>query len=291
MQEANRGLLAFVTQTGRFPLGQAAIQHQQDSLFHLSQRAVEKGARLVLWSEGSSLLLKQAEPALLARGQAFSARHRVYLLMALGVVMPGPIWAANGTSVRPFLENKTILITPSGQIANVFYKNHPVPLVEPSRSGDGQIPTLATAYGRLAPSICYDADHMATMQQLGQKRIGLLLLPAGDWQAISPFHSYMAVFRAVENGCSLARQVSGGLSLFVDYRGKVLARHDGYARGDNLTIVSLPVNNVSTLYTRFGDWLAYAAMALLAGFVLQAIRQKRPIKRKPISTLFVLPVA
>ncbi|WP_020597045.1 nitrilase-related carbon-nitrogen hydrolase [Spirosoma panaciterrae] len=276
LQEANRGLIAFVRQAGHFPRGQAALQQVQDSLFHLSQRAVDKGAQLVLWSEGNLLLLKADEPALLAQGSAFAARNRVYLLMPIGVLHPGPIMAADGHSVRPFLENKTVLLDPAGRIANVFHKNHPVPIAEPSRPGNGQIPALATPYGTLAPSICYDADHATTMQQLGQKRVGLLLLPSGDWHAIAPYHSYMAVFRAVENGCSLVRQVSGGLSIFTDYRGKILASHNAYSPGDNLTVARVPVQSVPTLYSRFGDWLAYAAMALLAVFILRVGLNRLP---------------
>lgn len=282
LQEAKKGLISFIQDPSeRFRHGRKAIQQQQDSLFRLSTQAVRKGAKLVLWSEGSAMLLKADEPALLARGQVFAAQHRVYLLMAVAVIQPGPLQQKDG-SVRPFLENKTVLIDPTGQILNVFHKNHPVPMAEPTQPGDGQIPAIASPHGTFAPSICYDAEHTATMQQLGQKRIGLLLLPSGDWQAIAPYHSYMAVFRAVENGCSLARQVSGGLSVFTDYRGRILASRDDYAPGTNLTVVNLPVRSVPTFYARFGDWLAYANMGLLVSFGLLAlVRLFRKRQRPP----------
>lgn len=155
LQTANQGLIAFVENPDsvRFRRGRAAIQHQQDELFRLSQRVVQQGAKLVLWSEGSALLLNTDETRLVARGRAFATRNRVYLLMALGVLRPGPILMADGRSVRPFLENKTVLIDPTGRIVNVFHKNHPVPMAEPSRPGDGSIPVIQTPYGRVAPSI------------------------------------------------------------------------------------------------------------------------------------------
>lgn len=268
LQTANQGLAAFIKNSNsvHFQRGKAAIQRQQDDLFALSKRAIQQGAKLVLWSEGSALLLKSDEPQLVARGRAFAARNRVYLLMAAGVLLPGKL-----TPGRLFLENKTVLIDPSGQVINVFHKNHPVPMAEPSRPGDGTIPAIPTPYGRIAPSICYDAEHVGTMRQLSQKQIGLLLLPSGDWHAIAPYHSYMAVFRAVENGCSLARQVSGGLSVFADYRGKVLAQNDYFSEGDKLTVVELPIATIPTVYSRFGDWLAYISLALLVGFSLNAL--------------------
>ena len=202
LQEAYCGLIAFIENPDpiRFQRSLVVIQRQQDSLFSLSERAVARGAGLVMWSEGSALLLKRNEGALFRRGQAFAARHRVYLLMAVGAILPGKL-----TAERLFLENKTVLVDPTGRILNVFYKNHPVPMAERSKPGDGTIPAIQTPYGTIAPSICYDAEHIGTMRQLGRQGVGLLLLPSGDWYGIAPYHSYMAVFRAVENGCSLAR--------------------------------------------------------------------------------------
>lgn len=245
----------------RFRRGFSAMQTLQDSLFALSQKAVNRGARLVMWSEGNAMILKAQEPALVQRGQVFAARNRVYLLMAVATLLPGPI-----TAERMFMENKTLLINPQGHILNTFHKNHPVPMAERSQPGDGRIPAIQTPYGTLAPSICYDADFIGTMRQLGQQKIGLLLLPSGDWYSISPYHSYMAVLRGIENGTSIARQVSGGLSLFTDFRGRVLASRNYFDEGEKLIVTDIPVQHVPTLYSRLGDWLAYVSIGLLALF-------------------------
>jgi len=253
----------------RFPLGYAALGQLHDQLFVQSQKAVDRGAQLVMWSEGNGMVIKTDEPALIQRGRQFAARNRVYFLMAIAAVLPGKL-----TPQRLFLENKTILIDPTGRVLNTFYKNHPVPLAEPSKPGDGTIPTIQTPYGRIAPSICYDADFIQTMRQLGRQEIGLMLLPSGDWYEISPYHSYMAVFRGIENGTSVARQVSGGLSLFTDYRGRELARHDYFDGSEHLTLVAMPVQSVPTLYTRFGDWLVYASMLGLLGVTVGLLTQR-----------------
>lgn len=112
-------------------------------------------------------------------------------------------------------------------------------------------------------SICYDADLPATLRQLSRQRIGLLLLPSGDWHAISPYHSYMAILRGIENGCSVARQTSGGLSVFTDYRGTQWASKDFFDGREQLTVTNLPVQSVGTLFGRSGDWLAYGCVAFL----------------------------
>jgi predicted amidohydrolase len=201
--------------TVRFRNVVATIRAVDDSLFALSQQAVDRGAGIVCWSENNGIAWKADEEAFIKRGQRFAARNKVYLLMTICVVNPGKI-----TPGKKFLENEAILAGPEGNILTRFHKNNPVPMVEASQPGDGIIPVVKTAYGRLAVSICYDADFPLQMRQVGDKGADLLLLPSGDWYAISPFHTYMAVYRGIENGCSVFREVSNGLSLATDYRGK-----------------------------------------------------------------------
>ena len=117
----------------------------------------------------------------------------------------------------------------------------------PKRSipGDGNIPVMETPYGRIATSICYDADFPAQMRQLGDKKAGLLLLPSGDWSAIAPYHSYMAIYRGIENGTAIFRQASGGLSIASDYRGRILGSFDFYhSQGKNYESPEVPVGHV-----------------------------------------------
>ncbi len=137
------------------------------------------------------------------------------------LILPGKI-----TSGRKFLENKSVLIGSGGNILNSYIKNVSVPGVESAVPGDGNIPIVATPYGNLSPAICYDADFSRLLQQTGQKGTDILLIPAGDWKAISPYHTYAAVFRGIENGCAVVRQVSGGLSVAADYYGNILSSMD-----------------------------------------------------------------
>ncbi len=279
-QAVNRSFGAFIENPdpNRFRYGFTVLQSLHDQLFTLSGKAVQQGAKLVMWSEGNALVLKPDEPALLARGREFARKNRVYLLMGIASIAPGRI-----TPDRKFLENQTVLIGPDGRIINRFFKNHPVPGVEPSRIGDGQIPAISTPYGRIAPSICYDADFPNTMRQLGRKGVGLLLLPSGDWSAISPYHSFMAVFRGIENGCSIARQVNGGLSLFTDYRGRIYGSRDFFQGGEILTVTRVPVQAVRTIYSRFGDWLAYLCLVFVAVLPAWRFFRLRPSHRNTVT--------
>jgi apolipoprotein N-acyltransferase len=257
--------------TVRFRNVVATIHAVDDSLFALSQQAVDKGARIVCWSENNGIAWKTDEKAFIERGQRFAARNKIYLLMTICVVNPGKI-----TPGKKFLENEAILAGPEGAILIRFHKNNPVPMVEASQPGDGIIPVVRTAYGRLAVSICYDADFPLQMQQVGDKGADLLLLPSGDWYAIAPFHTYMAVYRGVENGCSVFREVSNGLSVATDYRGKATGSCDWFRDGRSLWLTDLPVGHVNTIYHQIGDVLPYACLlyVLLTVVVLRVLRSR-----------------
>jgi len=258
--------------TVRFRRAVATIRAVNDRLFALSQLAVDRGARIVCWSEGNGIGWVTEEGGLIERGRRFAVQNNVYLLMALCLVHPGKI-----TPGGKFLENEAVLIGPDGKVMTVFHKNNPVPMVEASRRGDGIIPVVQTPYGKLAVSICYDADQVGQMRQLARKKADFLLLPSGDWYAISPFHTYMAVYRGIENGCSVFREVSNGLSIASDYRGKVIGSRDWFGGGRTLWLADMPVGHVRTVYSRIGDVLPYGCLSyvLLTAVVLVFVRSRR----------------
>jgi apolipoprotein N-acyltransferase len=77
----------------------------------------------------------------------------------------------------------------------------------------------------------------------------------------------MATFRAVEQGVNLVRHTSHGLSLAVDYQGRVLGAMDHYAASDRDFVVQVPTRGVRTIYARVGDlfaWMCTAGLAFLA---------------------------
>ena len=82
----------------------------------------------------------------------------------------------------------------------------------------------------------------------------------------------MAIFRGIENGNSVIRQASGGLSLASDYRGKIHASMDYYQPGDKFWITDIPFGHVQTLYAVIGDAFAYGCMAIaLAGWIFAGL--------------------
>jgi len=173
-------------------------------------------------------------------------------------------------------ENKTLLIDPKGNVLDAYYKNVPVPLVEPSVVGDGTIPVFDTPYGRLAPVICYDADHQTLIRQAGVAGADILLVPSGDWWHISPYHTYMAVMRGIENGFSVVRQVSGGLSIATDPRGNVLASMDFFKNEEKVNVAYVPTKGIRTIYSVIGDVFAWLCIGGAFVIGLAANRSRKP---------------
>lgn len=114
-----------------------------------------------------------------------------------------------------------------------------------------------------------------------------MLVPGNDWQAIDPQHTHDATFRAIENGYSLVRQASEGLSMAVDYEGRVLASSDYYTTGQQVMVAYMPMHGVYTIYSTIGDlfaWLCIIGLLALTGLAIMRSR-----KRSSVPTATPLP--
>lgn len=266
-QKASKALIPFIENPHDtiFHHSWQKLEEVQNRLFDKTLLAANAGAKIICWSEANALTIKEKEIELIARGRKLAIEHNVYLLMSLGVILPGPMAAD-----RKLIENKAILISPKGSIENVFFKNKPV-LGEPAVPGNGQVPVVATPYGRLAISICYDADFPSLIRQAGKKKADVLLLPSGDWHAIDPYHALMAAVRGIENGFTVIRPARGGTSLVSDQYGNTVASTSFYPAGESLVIADIEVNSVVTLYTQIGDWLSWVSLIFLLAIAIQRV--------------------
>jgi apolipoprotein N-acyltransferase len=238
------------------------------ALLSRSEREAMAGAKIIFWSETAAYLLKQDEPDLLTRGRALAAKYHVYLGMALGTWTPGAHYP---------LENKVVLIEPTGEVAWQYLKARPTPGPEATLSvkSDGRLRQLDTPYGRLNVAICYDTDFPRLMAQAGDQRAEVVLSPASDWKAIDPRHTEIASFRAIEQGFNLVRQGNGGLSAAYDYQGRRLASMDEYQAADLAMIAEVPTRGVRTIYSRLGDWLAWLCVLGVFAIIVVAWRKTR----------------
>ena len=232
----------------------------QDYFLAESRREARAGAKIVLWPEINLMVLRSDEAAFMERARQVAREEQVYLLMGIGVHRSGEARA---------LENKAVLVDPTGEIAFSYVKTHPVPGIEAmvSARGDGRPPTQDTEYGRLASVICYDMDFPPLLRHVGRARADIILVPASDNKTITHLHHVQAVFRAVENGVSMLRATRWGMSAAVDPLGRTLATMDDSLAAQKAMVAQLPTAGVGTIYSRIGDRFAWLCIVGLLGAI------------------------
>jgi len=234
-----------------------------------SRREARAGAKVVAWTETSTVLLAEDSPLWIEEAQQVAKEEGIYLLMGVASI--------DRKRAQPRAENLAWLITPQGEVAFMYHKAREIPPdLAITRLGEGQILTHDTPYGRIAAAICFDLDFPGYIRQAGQARSDILLAPYGDWETIKELHAEMAAFRAVENGISLVRPARGGVSTAIDPYGRVLASMDEFTAEQRIMVAQVPTSGVRTIYSRLGDWFVWLSMAGLiiltvAGFVSRPV--------------------
>ena len=234
-----------------------------DWFFDGSRREARAGARLIAWPEANLLVFREDESAFLEQAKRVAREERVYLAMGIASIQPGDHLP---------VENKSVVIDPTGTIVLNYLKTHPVAGWEASliRRGDGRVPIVTTAAGRVATAICFDADFPEFIRQAGQQRADLLIVPANDWKQVKTLHMQMAAFRAVENGVPIVRAAASGVSSVFDPWGRVLAVSDFFAPGDRTMTAQVPIGHVWTLYPHIGDLFAWCCVTAVGVLMVAA---------------------
>ena len=223
----------------------------QTKVLGLSQKAADQGAKIIFLHEGSLWVLKENEKKLVTKASKFARDKDIYFGLSL-VVMTTDF-------PKTKAENKTVWIDPKGDIIWDYDKAYPT-LTEPLNAGEKKIKTFDTPYGKIASVICFDMDFPTFINQAGKKNVDIMLVPANDWKALTPYHPNMAKLRAIENGFSMVRATGQGLSLAVDYNGKVLNQLNYYQTEEHIMISDVPIKGVKTNYARLGDWFVWLCL-------------------------------
>ncbi|MFK7924317.1 MAG: nitrilase-related carbon-nitrogen hydrolase [Bacteroidia bacterium] len=250
----------------QFKIVHAQSRQQFSDILRQSELSVRQGAKIILTSEAEIATTKDREAYFIEATQAFARKHEVYFFLGLASLLPDLSFPEH-----PFVENKILVIAPSGKVLDTYYKNVPVEGADPSVPGDGKLEVIPTPYGRLSYAICYDTDFPDLIRQAGQQGVEILLVPTGDWYAISPYHTHAGNIRAIENGFSQVRAVSNGLSSAVDAFGRYHGTDDFFADQDHLMLVDVPIFHQRTFYSRWGDLLSPLSQLILLLSVLVVI--------------------
>ena len=121
-------------------------------------------------------------------------------------------------------------------------------------------------------AICKDMDFPALSREYAQAGISLLFVPAWDFVSDGRLHARMAVMRGIEGGFAIVRSARTGRMTASDAYGRIVAERVS-SKGATSIATDIPIGPVHTLYTRFGDWFAWIALALSAICISFVLRQ------------------
>ncbi len=117
---------------------------------------------------------------------------------------------------------------------------------------------------KLGIQICYEIIFPDLSRAMVKNGATLLINMTNDaWfgKTSGPYqHFSMTVFRAVENRRALARSANTGISGFIDPAGRILASTP--LLEEAVVTRSLPLLNLKSIYTRFGDVFAWACLTV-----------------------------
>jgi apolipoprotein N-acyltransferase len=156
-----------------------------------------------------------------------------------------------------------------------YSKQHLLPPFELRFTPGKTLLRLQTASGPWGVAICKDMDFTPLSRKYGQAGVGLMLVPAWDFDMDRAWHGHMAVMRGVENGFSVLRSAKHGYLTASDNRGRILAERRSDAAPLATLAAHVPTGHTWTVFQLLGDWFAWVAIALAGWAAIRLVSGSR----------------
>ncbi|CAI5998368.1 unnamed protein product [Closterium sp. NIES-64] len=243
-----------------------------------TQQRASAGDALILWSEATIILLyDHEEDKLLAdlSAIAIAARANRTAAAAGDAAAPpvlGPYLGVSYVKLITFVPeifiNTFVLIDPSGASILRYNKSHLFPSVEADvLPGSGSLPVVDTELGRMSVAICLDMQFPALIRQAGRQGVDVLLEPSWSWGATGHWLFYGDAVRAAENGLTLLRCSSVGVSGVVSPHYRTLAAREGLA-SETLSMQLPRLPHAPALYPLIGLPISLLLLSLTLAIFL-----------------------
>ena len=252
----------------------AVSKQKNDEYFDDCHIASLSGAKIVFGIETIISLKDNYEKEFIERAKLIAERDNIYLGLPMQVLLDG------FPNVLP--QNKIIWISPSGEVVLTYHKSRPTP--GEGSYGDGLLKYFDTPFGRISTSICFDMDFPDLIYQLNNKNIDIMLVPGNDWPEITPYHTYVSSFRAIELGFNLVRATSKGFSASFNYKGQLLSSMDFYKSNELILYSDIPTEGKKTVYAILGDyfaWLCILFFVVISGIFIKLYKTSRSVGGNP----------
>jgi apolipoprotein N-acyltransferase len=252
--------------------------------FGLSRRLRPGEAQLLVWPETASPMVLRRSPVLAASLVGLAGELQTRILVGSVDVEDGP----------PLVLRNSVFLLDERGVHGRYDKMHLVPFGEyvplPWIIGfvrgwaefisEMEAGTEAVVFrGPPAPFgvvICYEGIFPGLVRDFARSGARLMINMTNDaWFGMTSGpqqHLAMYPFRAVEHRTALARSANTGVSAFISPTGRIVKSLELFRVG--IMTERLPLRVRTTLYTRFGDWLAYLSL-VVSGIVLGIAATRR----------------
>jgi apolipoprotein N-acyltransferase len=156
-----------------------------------------------------------------------------------------------------------------------YDKHHLLPPFESELSPGKALTVWPSPPQTRGVAICKDMDFTPLSRQYGQTAVGLMLVPAWDFNLDRGWHGHIAVMRGVEDGFSVVRAAKNGYLTVSDNRGRILAETRSDSAPFSTLVAEVSAVHTTTLYLLLGDWFAWFAAATLSFVLARLYRLKR----------------
>lgn len=244
----------------------------------LTEKAVKKGAQLVVWPETAVPSFYQAEPELMERLARLTSELDIHLIFG------SPGYEIAGREI--LLYNRVYHLSPGGdeefydKIMLVPFGEYVplaglLPFVDKMVPGEGEFSRGAWEGPFKTPVrsgvlICYEISIPSLSRQ--EVRDGSLMLinvtnDAWFGRSWGPYqHLAVSAVRAMENRVPVLRAANTGISAIIDRRGRIITSIPLEERG--VVVADIETGAGQTVYTRYGDWIVILCMAVISVYFL-----------------------
>jgi len=167
-----------LTEADRREMTEKMNEINTDLITRTRQQA-KAGAKIITWTEYNAETWSDSEAQFLEQAKQVAREEQIYLVFPLIVIEPD-------VAKRPAPEtewvNKSVMITPQGEIAYQYVKHNLLvgPESDHALRGPRVIDSIDTPYGKLASEICLDMEYPDFNRLAGQQGVDIMLSGAID---------------------------------------------------------------------------------------------------------------
>jgi apolipoprotein N-acyltransferase len=227
-----------------------------------AEKLSRRGAQIVVLPEKLGVIVDPEAPSADAIFQSLADKTKSTIIVGLVHVS------------NPVKYNEARLYAPGAPVLS-YDKHHMLPPFESNLKPGTTLTLMRKPFETRGVAICKDMDFTRLSRRYGHEGVGLMLVPAWDFNMDRWWHGHIAVMRGVEDGFSVVRAAKDGYLTVSDDRGRIMAETRSDSAPFATLLADVPAGHDGTLYVLMGDWFPWFALATLVFALIQLYRLRR----------------